>query len=149
VERAADCFLSRRVRRLSGEFGSDDVRRMASDHRDIQECAQQCREEIVVGLDRLMKVRDSGVLAPGQLIDVQFADFIADPFATIRLLYDALGRALTPVAEQRMRDYLTAHPGDGGGARYTWSDTGLDADAVREQVSAYQDRFDVPTEALK
>jgi hypothetical protein len=47
------------------------------------------------------------------------------------------------------RDYLTAHPGDGGGARYTWSDTGLDADAVREQVSAYQDRFGVPTEALK
>jgi hypothetical protein len=53
------------------------------------------------------------------------------------------------VAEQRMRDYLTAHPGDGGGARYTWSDTGLDADAVREQVSAYQDRFGIPTEALK
>jgi hypothetical protein len=128
---------------------TDHVRRMASDHRDIQECAQQCCEEIVVGLDRSMKVRDSGVLAPGQLIDVQFADFIADPFATIRLLYDALGRALTPVAEQRMRDYLTAHPGDGGGARYTWSDTGLDADAVREQVSAYQDRFGVPTEALK
>jgi hypothetical protein len=128
---------------------TDHVRRMASDHRDIQECAQQCCEEIVVGLDRSMKVRDSGVLAPGQLIDVQFADFIADPFATIRLLYDALGRALTPVAEQRMRDYLTAHPGDGGGARYTWSDTGLDADAVREQVSAYQDRFGVRTEALK
>ena len=128
---------------------TDHVRRMASEHRDIQECAQQCCEEIVVGLDRSMKVRDSGVLAPGQLIDVQFADFIADPFATIRLLYDALGRELTPVAEQRMRDYLTAHPGDGGGARYTWSDTGLDADAVREQVSAYQDRFGVPTEALK
>jgi len=128
---------------------TDHVRRMASEHRDIQECAQQCCEEIVVGLDRSMKVRDSGVLAPGQLIDVQFADFIADPFATIRLLYDALGRELTPVAEQRMRDYLTAHPGDGGAARYTWSDTGLDADAVREQVSAYQDRFGVPTEALK
>jgi len=128
---------------------TDHVRRMASEHRDIQECAQQCCEEIVVGLDRSMKVRDSGVLAHGQLIDVQFADFIADPFATIRLLYDALGRELTPVAEQRMRDYLTAHPGDGGGARYTWSDTGLDADAVREQVSAYQDRFGVPNEALK
>jgi hypothetical protein len=128
---------------------TDHVRRMASEHRDIQECAQQCSEEIVVGLDRSMKVRDSGVLAPGQLIDVQFADFIADPFATIRLLYDALGRELTPVAEQRMRDYLTAHPGDGGGDRYKWSDTGLDADAVREQVCAYQDRFGVPTEALK
>jgi hypothetical protein len=37
----------------------------------------------------------------------------------------------------------------GGGARYTWSDTGLDADEVRAQVRDYQMRFDVPTEALK
>lgn len=125
------------------------VRRLASAHSDIRECAQQCCEEITVGLERSMKVRDSGVLAPGQLIDVQFADFIRDPFATIRRLYTALGRELTPVAEQRMRDFLAAHPGDGGGARYTWSDTGLDADAVREQVSDYQVRFGVPTEVLK
>jgi hypothetical protein len=128
---------------------TDHVRRMASDHRDIAECARQCCEEIVVGLDRSMKVRDSGVLAPGQLVDVQFADFIRDPFTTVRDIYDALGRELTPVAEQRMRVHLAAHPGDGGGTRYTWSDTGLDAEAVREQVAAYQERFGVPTEALK
>lgn len=125
------------------------VRRMASEQGDVAECAEQCREENVVGLERSMKVRDSGVLKPGQLIDVLFADFIADPFATIRRLYDALGRELTPLAEQRMRDFLVAHPGDGGGARYTWADTGLDAAAVRDQVSAYQERFGVPTEALK
>ncbi len=100
---------------------------MASDHRDIGECAEGCREENVVGLDRSMKVRDSGVLNPGQIIDVLFADFIADPFAAVRKLYAALGRELSPVAEQRMRDFLAAHPGDRGGARYTWSDTGLDA----------------------
>jgi Sulfotransferase family len=128
---------------------TDHVRRMASDHRDIAECARQCCEEIVVGLDRSMKVRDSGVLAPGQLVDVQFADFIRDPFTTVRGIYHALGRELTPVAEQRMRDHLAAHPGDGGGTRYTWSDTGLDDEAVREQVAAYQERFGVPTEALK
>jgi hypothetical protein len=128
---------------------TDHVRRMASDHRDIAECARQCCEEIVVGLDRSMKVRDSGVLAPGQLVDVQFADFIRDPFTTVRGVYDALGRELTPVAEQRMRDHLAAHPGNGGGTRYTWSDTGLHAEAVREQVAAYQERFGVPTEALK
>jgi hypothetical protein len=125
------------------------VRRLASEHSDIGECARQSREEIVVGLERSMKVRDSGVLAPGQLVDVQFADFIRDPFATIRELYVAMGRELTPVAEQRMRDFLAAHPGDGGGARYRWADTGLDADEVREQVAGYQDRFGVPTEALK
>jgi hypothetical protein len=82
-------------------------------------------------------------------VDVQFADFIRDPFATIRELYTALGRELTPVAEARMRDFLAAHPGDGGGARYTWADTGLDAEEVRAQVTAYQDRFGVPTEPLR
>lgn len=125
------------------------VRKMASDRRDIAECAEGCREEIVVGLERSMKVRDSGALTPGQVVDVQFADFIRDPFATIRTLYAALGRELSPVAEQRMRDHLAAHPGDGGGARYTWADTGLDAGEVREQVAAYQERYGVPTEALK
>jgi hypothetical protein len=125
------------------------VRRLASEHSDIRECAEQSREEIVVGLERSMKVRDSGVLAPGQLVDVQFSDFVRDPFATIRELYVAMGRELTPTAEQRMRDFLAAHPGDGGGARYRWSDTGLDADEVREQVAGYQARFGVPTEALK
>src|SRR3954471_20999919 len=108
--------------------------------------ASQCCEEIVVRLDRSMKVRDSGVLAPGQIVDVQFADFIRDPFATVHDIYDALGRELTPAAEQRMRDHLAAHPGDGGGTRYTWSDTGLDEAEVRDQVREYQARFDVPTE---
>jgi hypothetical protein len=60
-----------------------------------------------------------------------------------------LGRELTPVAERRKRAFLAAYPGDGGGGRYTWSDTGPDAAVVREQVLAYQDRFGVPTETLK
>jgi Sulfotransferase family len=124
------------------------LRRLASDDSDIAECARQSREEIIVGLDRSMRARDSGALAPGQIIDVQFADFIRNPFATIRDLYTALGRELTPVAEQRMRAFLAAHPGDTG-ARYTWADTGLDADAVRAQVTGYQNRFGVPTEPLR
>lgn len=125
------------------------LRRLASDHSDITECAQQSREEIVVGLENSMKARDSGVLAPGQIVDVQFADFIRDPFTTIRGIYGALDREFTSVAEQRMRDFLAAHPGDNGGARYTWSNTGLDAGEVRAQVTGYQERFGVPTEALR
>ncbi|MEV0669655.1 sulfotransferase [Mycobacterium sp. NPDC050441] len=125
------------------------LRRLASDHSDITECAQQSREEIVVGLENSMKARDSGMLAPGQIIDVQFADFIRDPFATIRGVYEALDREFTPVAEQRMRDFLAAHPGDNGGGRYTWGNTGLDAEEVRAQVTGYQERFGVPTEALR
>jgi len=122
------------------------LRHLASDESSITECAAQSCEEIVVGLDRGMKLRDS--LAQ-RVVDVQFADFIREPFATIRALYAELGRELDPVAEQNMRQFLAAHPGDGGGSRYTWADTGLDAGLVREQVRAYQERYGVPDEPLK
>ena len=94
-----------------------------------------------------MKLRDS--MAGHRVVDVQFADFIRDPFATIRGLYAELGRELGPVAEQNMRAFLAAHPGDVGGSRYCWADTGLDARLVRDQVSAYQERYGVPDEPLK
>lgn len=125
------------------------LRRLASDDSSITDCAGQSCEEITVGLERGMKLRDSPALAGHQIVDVQFADFIRDPFATIRALYAELGRELSPIAEANMRAHLAAHPGDGGGSRYTWDDTGLDAGAVREQVREYQQRFGVPDERLK
>ena len=96
-----------------------------------------------------MMLRDSAALAQQRVIDVQFADFMPDPFVTVRTLYGALGRDLEPVAEQRMRDFLAAHPGDRGGNRYRWADTGLDAAQVRAQVRGYQQRYGVPDEPLK
>ena len=125
------------------------LRRLASDDSSIAECAAQSCEEIVVGLHRGMMLRDSAALAQQRVIDVQFADFMRDPFVTVRTLYGALGRDLEPVAEQRMREFLAAHPGDRGGNRYCWADTGLDAAQVREQVRGYQRRFGVPDEPIR
>jgi len=125
------------------------LRRMGSDESNIAECAAQSYEEIVVGLDRGMALRDSGTVPSGRVIDVQFADFMNDPWTTIRGIYEKLGRELRPDTEQKMRDFLAAHPSDGGRGRYTWSDTGLDAGEVRDRVRAYQDRYSVPTEQLR
>jgi Sulfotransferase family len=125
------------------------LRRMGSDESDITECAAQSYEEITVGLDRGMALRDSGVVPDSRVIDVQFTDFVKDPWNTIRGIYQKLGRELRPEAEQKMREFLAAHPGDGGRGRYTWADTGLNADEVRERVRAYQERYDVPTELVK
>jgi hypothetical protein len=96
-----------------------------------------------------MALRDSGAVPAGRVIDVQFADFMKDPWTTISGIYQKLGRELRSDTEQKMRDFLAAHPSDGGHGRYTWSDTGLNAGEVRDRVRAYQDRYSVPTEQLR
>ncbi len=126
------------------------LRRMASDSGTVQEAAHSYAEDIFAGLDRGMDARDRGVLPSDQVVDVHFSDFVADPLATIGRLYDAIGRTLTADAEARMRAFLAAHPGDGGGSgkRYRFSDTGLDAEVLRARAKAYQERYDVATETL-
>lgn len=126
------------------------LRGMASDEASLQDAAEMYAEDVFVGLDRGMAVREQGVLPASQFVDVQFADFLRDPFATIGRLYDALGRDLTADAEAAMRRFLAEHPGDGGGGgkRYRFSDTGLDPEPLRARAKAYQERYDVPTETL-
>ena len=114
------------------------LRRMASDETSIPEAAAEYAEDIFLGLDRGMDARDRGVFPAEQLVDVQFAEFVADPLTTIAAIYARLGRDLTGEAADRMRTFLAEHPGDGGGggSRYRFTDTGLDADAVRERAEA-------------
>lgn len=127
------------------------LRRLASEESSITECAAQSYEEILVGLEREIALRDSGVLPPGRVTDVLYGDFMTDPLATVASIYRRLGRELAPRTERRMREYLAAHPGSHagpGGGGYRWADTGLDADEVRERVSVYQDRYGVPSEDI-
>ena len=83
------------------------LRRMCSDESNIAECAAQSYEEITVGLDRGMALRDSGAVLDGRVIDVQFADFMKDPWATIRDIYHEAG----PRAETRCRAENAGLPG--------------------------------------
>lgn len=116
----------------------------------IPEAAADFADDLLDGLDRGTRARDDGTLPSDQVVDVRFADFMADPFATIGAIYDQLGIELTAEAERAMRTFLAAHPGDGGGAgtRYTFADTGLDADELRERARPYQERFGVPSEPV-
>jgi hypothetical protein len=126
------------------------LRSMSSDHSTVEGAADLFSEDILLGLDRSVTARVDGTVPPDQVVDVQFHEFMADPFATIGAVYDALGLDFTAAAEAAMRAFLATHPGDGGGggSRYTFADTGLDADALRERCKAYQEYFDVPSEPI-
>src|ERR1700743_3683493 len=77
-------------------------RRMSTDESTVAECAAQSYQEIVVGLERAMALRDNGIVPDDRIIDVKFTDFMNDPWVTIGGIYQALGRGLRPQAGQRM-----------------------------------------------
>ena len=126
------------------------LRRMSTDHSSIPRAAELFSEDILLGLDRSVAARRDGTVPADQVVDVQFGEFMADPFATIGTVYDRLGLTFTAEAETAMRGFLATHPGDGGGggSRYTFADTGLDAEEMRERSRAYQEYFDVPSEPI-
>src|SRR5262249_46052088 len=104
---------------------------------------------IVDGLDRSVRDRQNGTVPADRVVDVQFSDFMADPFATIRAIYARLGLELTPDAESRMRAFLAENPQDKHGRhRYSFAEAGLDEGEWRERVERYQKYFDVPSEVV-
>jgi hypothetical protein len=125
------------------------LRRLASDTTSVVEAAKEWVDVIVEGLDRSVAARLDGTLAPGAAVDVQFADFMADPMVAVHGIYDRLGITLSAEAERRMRDFLAASPQDKhGGHSYTFAETGLSAGELRERTRSYVEHFGVAEEPL-
>ena len=126
------------------------LRGLASDQTSVSEAAAGYAEDIFLGLDRGIEARDRGTFPAGQIVDVHFTEFVADPLSTIKGIYASLDRELSGPTEERMRTFLATNPGDGGGdgTRYRFADTGLDAGLLRERSARYQERFAVPSETL-
>ena len=123
------------------------LRALASDRVDPHDIAREWSELNAQAYDASISARESGLIAPSQVIDIHFTEFMADPFAAIRRIYDNFDIEYTAEADTRMRAYLAAH-GDDEHGRHThrFEDTGLDVGEARERVSRYQQYFDVPSE---
>jgi hypothetical protein len=127
----------------------DLLRRLASEDVSLAKVAAEWVDDIILGLDRAVEARLDGTVPSRQAVDVLFRDFLADPMAVVRTIYDRLDIELTDVAEQAMRSFLAENPQEKhGGHSYSFADTGLDAGLLRERTRIYQEFFDVPEEAL-
>jgi hypothetical protein len=125
------------------------LRALATTRIDPLEIAREWSQWSALAFERSVQARVSGRVRPGQVLDLHFRDFLADPFATLRRVYDFAGLEWSAEAEARMRAHLAANPADKHGAhRYRFADTGLDAAEERERVKRYTEYFDVPPEPL-
>jgi hypothetical protein len=125
------------------------LRRLAADAPDIADIAHEWAPYIIEGLNRSMGARLDGTVAPDRVVDVQFREFVADPFAVVGRVYDRFGLAFDAETEGRMRSFYADAPHEGPGAHhYTFADTGLDEAEWRERSRPYQEFFGVESEPL-
>ena len=86
-------------------------------------------------------------LDPGRFHHVRYADFMVDPLATVRGIYDHFGWTLDATAERRMAAHLAARPqGRLGAHEYHFEDLGLDRATERARFARYQAMFSIPDE---
>jgi hypothetical protein len=85
-----------------------------------------------------------------RILHVPYADFVADPVATVARYYAFCGRSLTREAETALRDYLANNRGDRHGKfRYSTSlltDIGEDLDTLHTEFAPFRERFGVSVE---
>ena len=96
---------------------------------------------------RGMAARD--VLGEHPFIDVQYADFVADPMKQMVRIGEFIGRPLEPDTEGAMRRFLSANPQHRHGHHaYRLEDFGIDRADVSRRFAAYRERFAIPEEGL-
>ena len=124
------------------------LRWQRSDEVDLDAVLNVATRGTALVLDLVTRLRDEGRVPDARIIDVRYSDLMADPWATMRAIYERLGREFTAEAERCMRSYLAAKPKDRGGAHaYSFADTGLDREETRARFAQYMARYDVSEEA--
>jgi len=118
------------------------LRSVYSDEIHPEEIGAESLDRYARALDRALGVRASRPGDAHRFVDVHYRDFIADPLACVRGLYQRLGLALTPEALARMQQHAAANPKDRHGAHaYTLARYGLDAERVFQRCREYCERF--------
>jgi len=121
------------------------VRSIFSDRVDRARLGRAQLELWSEGIRRALAYRDE--VGEDRFVDVRMRDLVLQPIETTGQAYDRLGLDFTRRAEERMRDWMAAHPQHKHGEHhYTLEQFGLDRDEVREAFRAYTTRFDLEGE---
>jgi hypothetical protein len=96
----------------------------------------------------LMNRRANGEL-PDRIVDVHFADLMADPVGAVSRAYETMGRELTGVHADAIRRYVANRPqGTFGKHAYSAESFGIDEQALRERMLPYTNYYDVCLEVV-
>jgi hypothetical protein len=124
------------------------VRSRGSDDVDPYEIAADWSARLKKMLERTMAVRSARDYPDAVFYDMYFSDFVADQFAEIEKIYDALALPMSDAGADAMRGYIADHPkGKDGIHRYRPEEYGVDPAVVRKDFAPYIERFGLEPEA--
>ena len=116
-------------------MGAPDIEWLAEDY------PWQCSEHA----NRVMDYRDRH--GEDTIIDVHYAELMAEPMAAMKRLYAALGDAFTPEAEAGIQAWLDDNPQDKFGRHeYRLAEFGLSKEKLEPLFERYLARYDVARE---
>jgi Sulfotransferase family len=87
-----------------------------------------------------------GVIPPERLCNVQYQDFMEDPFAVAKRIYEYVGRPMTEQAEASMRRYMAENPRTARPRPKIDIGSHELVEAERRAFRRYQEYFGVPNE---
>lgn len=122
------------------------VRRMYSDHVDLELIGRQMVETFTLMIQRQNEYRDRH--GEHAIFDIQYEDQLRDPIGQMKALYAHFDEPFTAAAETAMRAYLSGNPkGKHGTHEYSLEEYGLTKEGVRRHFRDYVERFRIPTKA--
>ncbi|HUA90822.1 MAG TPA: sulfotransferase [Steroidobacteraceae bacterium] len=130
---ASVCSL---ISTISSTFSDADHRAYIAEH------WTQMLERSVAAVERFRSAHPEV-----RIVDVQYAELLGDPLATMRRVYRAFGDELDGQALEAMTEHVSSHPqGRFGRHAYRLEEFGLDAGAIAERFKGYVQRYDIPLE---
>ena len=131
---ASVCSL---ISTLSGTFSDADHTAYIAEH---------WTDMLARSVAALNTFRDANPQVP--IVDVQYAELVGDPLATMERVYGAFDDELTGQAADAMRAHVDSRPkGRFGTHRYDLDEFGLDGPALTERFADYVERYQIPLES--
>lgn len=121
-------------------------RLMRSDRFDAAATAEMMNYGQCAALEKCIADREAGRVPAGQIADIHFSDFMADPVAQVERLYRQWGWELSGEARERMTRFMAAKPkGKHGKHVYAYEEV-IDLELERERFSRYMDYYNIAPE---
>ncbi len=112
---------------------------------DTKELGASVLEYLALKLEAGFAARDRS--DPGRFFDVDYRRFVEDPLETARGIYAYFDLDLRPEVSQALQQHVRDNPQNKHGAHtYSLDEYGLSPEQVRERLSDYIERFDLPTD---